>query len=304
VLESGRHVVCEKPLAITSSETARLRLLAESRPRQAAAVNYNVRFYPLCQEMRARVARGDVGRVLSVTGSYTQDWLLRPDDYNWRVESDGGANLRAIADIGTHWMDLAQFVVDAPIESVCADLATFLPRRFRPTGSSETFQGRRASKASEEVAVSTEDYGAVLLRMTGGIRGEFHVSQMFAGRKNRLFLEVAGTEGAMAWDGESPELLWIGRRDVPNGLLARDSSLLTPEAAATSHYPGGHAEGFPDSFKQLYLSVYSWIASSGVEPPSFPTFADGDREVRLCEAIAASNRERRWVEVDSSVEDV
>ena len=131
-LLAGKHVVCEKPLATTSSETRALVALAADRPGQVAAVNYNVRFYPLCHEIRARVARGDLGRVLSVTGSYTQDWLLKPDDYNWRVEPDGGTNLRAVADIGTHWMDLAQFVVGRPIRSVLADLATFHTERRRP----------------------------------------------------------------------------------------------------------------------------------------------------------------------------
>ena len=142
VLESGRHVVCEKPLAINSGQTSALMALARSRPRQAAAVNYNVRYYPLCHEMRDRVARGDVGRMLSVTGSYTQDWLLYPNDYNWRVEPDGGTNLRAVADIGTHWMDLAQFVVGQPIRSVFAELATVHPERYRPVGPSETFSGQ------------------------------------------------------------------------------------------------------------------------------------------------------------------
>jgi predicted dehydrogenase len=297
VLESGRHVVCEKPLATTSAETRALRKLAEERPHQAAAVNYNIRFYPLCQEMRARVARGDLGNVLSVTGSYTQDWLLYPTDYNWRVEADGGTNLRALADIGTHWMDLAQFVVGGPIASVMADLATFHPERWRPTGPSETFQGSGQAVPSVPVAITTDDHAAVLLRMDGNGRGLFHVSQVTAGRKNRLSLEVAGTEGSMAWDSESPNTLRIGHRNRPNERLERDPALLSPEAAATSHYPGGHAEGFPDTFQQLFLAVYEWIGSGRSSASRFPTFADGDREVRLCEAIAQSAARQTWVEV-------
>ncbi len=164
-------------------------------------------------------------------------------------------------------------------------------------GSSETFHAPGDARSSEQVAVTTEDYGSVLLRLANNIRGGFHVSQMFAGRKNRLLLEVAGTDGAMAWDSESPEVLWLGRRDGPNSLLSRDPSLLTPEAAGVSHYPGGHAEGFPDSFKQLYLAIYSWIAGGADGLPTFPTFAEGHREVLLCEAIAASAREGRWTEV-------
>ena len=295
-LASGRHVVCEKPLATTSTETAALLAESRARPRQAAAVNYNVRSYPICREMRARVARGDLGRVLSVTGSYTQDWLLRPEDYNWRVEPDGGTNLRAVADIGTHWMDLAQDVVGRPIASVAADLATFHPHRLRLTGPAATF-GTAAGQATASVPVTTDDYGAVLLRLADGVRGLFHVSQMVAGRKNRLTLEVAGTEAALAWDSERPEALWLGRRDGPNGLLGRDPALLSPEAAAATDYPGGHAEGFPDTFKQLYLSIYGWIGAGMPGPPPVPTFADGDRELRLCEAIARSAAEGRWVDV-------
>jgi predicted dehydrogenase len=299
-LETGRHVVCEKPLATTSAQTSALVRLATDRPRQAAAVNYNVRFYPLCQEMRARVARGDLGRILSVTGSYVQDWLLYPTDFNWRVESAGGSNLRAVADIGTHWMDLAQFVVGAPIESVLADLATFHPERWRPVGPSETFQGPGQAGQAEPVNVTTDDHAAVLLRLASGARGVFHVSQVTAGRKNRLTLEVAGAEGAMFWDSEEPNQLWIGHRARSNEILERDPVLLSAEARAFSHYPGGHAEGFPDTFKQLYLSVYGWVASGGAGAPSFPTFADGDREVRLCEAITQSARAGGWVKVQDA----
>ena len=213
-LEAGRHVVCEKPLAVTSAQTAALCELARNRPGQAAAVNYNIRYYPLCHEMRARIDRGDIGRVLSVTGSYTQDWLLYPTDYNWRVEPDGGTNLRAVADIGTHWMDLAQFVVGQPIRRVLADLATFHHERFRPVGPSETFRAAGDPSASRGVPITTDDYAAILLRFGAEVRGSFHVSQMTAGRKNRVTLEIAGTEGVLCWDSESADRLWIGHRNT------------------------------------------------------------------------------------------
>jgi predicted dehydrogenase len=299
VMESGRHVVCEKPLASSSTETRLLTGLAAGRPRQAAAVNYNVRYYPLCHEMRERVARGDIGRVLSVTGSYTQDWLLYPTDYNWRVESEGSSGLRAVADIGTHWMDLAQFVIGEPIRAVLSDLATFLPERRRPAGPSETFGGTGDEVATRPVRVTTDDYGAVLLRIGDGTRGVFHVSQVHAGRKNRLSIELAGTDGSMAWDSESPNRLWIGHRDKANQLLERDPALLSPAAARISHYPGGHAEGFPDTFLQLFLDVYRAVETGTLMTAAFPTFGDGDREVRLCEAIARSAKEERWVPLDA-----
>jgi predicted dehydrogenase len=299
-LESGRHVVCEKPLAPSSGETGVLSASADARPELAAAVNYNVRYYPLCREVRARIASGQLGRVLNVTGSYVQDWLLSPDDYNWRVEPDGHTNLRAVADIGTHWMDLAQFMIGTPIRSVCAELATVHTRRTKPLGPTDTFTGserRRGSRAATEIDIVTDDYAAVLFRCDGGARGVFHVSQVTAGRKNRLSIEIAATEGAVFWDSERPNQLWIGSRDGANQVLERDPALLGPSAAAISHYPGGHSEGFPDTFKQLYLDVYGWIVSgrNTGAPRSFPTFADGDREARLCEAIAQSAASGAWV---------
>jgi predicted dehydrogenase len=237
-----------------------------------------------------------------VTGSYVQDWLLYPEDYNWRVEADGQANLRAVADIGTHWMDLAQFLVGAPIRSVCADVATFHPRRLKPSGPTDTFSGSTPnahSQAFREVEITTDDHAAVLLRFDGGVRGSFHVSQVTAGRKNRLTIEIAATDASVFWDSESPNQLWMGSRRGPNHVLERDPVLLSDSAAAISHYPGGHAEGFPDTFKQLYLDVYGWIVEGRAagRRPGFPSFDDGDREVRLCEAIARSASGRQWVDV-------
>jgi predicted dehydrogenase len=297
-LEAGKHVLCEKPLAETSAQTAELAKLAAARPKQAAGVNYNIRFYPLAHEMKARVEAGQIGRVISVSGSYTQDWLLLADDYNWRVEPDGHTNLRAIADIGTHWMDLAQYVTGAHIAEVNADLATFHPTRNRPVGGAETFTGPNAAKKpTESVPITTEDFGAILLHLDNGAHGVYHVSQMFGGRKNRLHLEVCGTEGSMVWDSESPELLWLGRRGGPNQVLNRDASLMMPAAGDISHYPGGHAEGFPDAFKQLDLAFYGFIAGGCQGKAPFPTFADGHYEVQVCEAIAASAKARQWVKV-------
>ena len=239
--------------------------------------------------------------MLAVTGSYVQDWLLDPRDFNWRVEPGGPANLRAVADIGTHWMDLAQYITGRPIRAVLADLATFHPQRFRPTGPNETFSAASNKPVSivEPVAITTDDYGAVLLRFDGGARGLYHVSQVTAGRKNRLMIEIAGSEGSAAWDSESPNQLWLGSQKGPNQLLERDPALLSPGARSITHYPGGHAEGFPDTFKQLYLDVYGSIVGDrrAALPREFPNFADGDREVRLCEAIGQSAAIGAWVEV-------
>ena len=292
VLAAGKHVICEKPLAMNTEESRSLVELAGKSP-GVAAVCYNVRFYPLCLEMRERVAAGDLGVIHHVTGSYFQDWLIHDTDFNWRVLASEGGPLRAVADIGTHWLDLMQFVVGQAVNEVCADLRTVLPTRYRPTGSVETFQMKgKSSRASIPVEIDTEDYGSVLFHLDGGAGGVFSVSQVAAGRKNRVALEIAGSKGSMAWDSERPNELWIGRRDRPNECLIRDPSLLMTAARPFANYPGGHNEGFPDSFKQLFRAIYAAIDGEPVR--SFPTFADGHGEILLCEAILRSQESRCW----------
>jgi predicted dehydrogenase len=295
VLEAGRHVICEKPLAMTPAESRALVDLAVKSP-GVAAVCYNVRFYPLCLEMRERIAAGEIGDLHHVTGSYVQDWLLHDTDFNWRVLAEEGGSLRAIADIGTHWLDLMQFVVGQHVSEVCADLRTVLPTRYRPAGTSETFSSKlEKPKATVAVPIDTEDYGSVLFHLGGGAGGVFSVSQVFAGKKNAIRLEIAGSKGSFAWDSERPNELWIGRRDRANELLVRDPGLLAPAVRPFANYPGGHNEGFPDSFKQLFRAIYATIDGSPIG--GFPTFADGHREIVLCDAILRSQRSRRWESV-------
>jgi predicted dehydrogenase len=309
-IAAGKHVVCEKPLAMTSAETAELVRLAAANPGLVTAVNYNVRFYPLCLEAREWVRSGRVGEVFHVTGSYLQDWLLHPTDFNWRVLAEHGGELRAVADIGTHWLDLLTFITGLEVEAVCADLRTVHPVRQRPTGGSETFTGSASGdRPTTPVPVTTEDYGSILLRFrrAGGVNppssasGCLTVSQATAGRKNCLRFDVAGGAASLAWDSEEPNVLRVGRRDRPNERLTRDPALLSPAARRFADYPGGHAEGFPDSFKQLFRAVYDAVASPGVDPRGalYPTFADGHREVLLCEAILRSHREQRWISIPS-----
>lgn len=298
-LLAGKHVLCEKPLAMNTSESAELVRLARERPKQAAGVNYNVRFYPLCLEARERVRAGDLGEVFHVCGSYTQDWLLLDTDYNWRVLAEEGGALRAVADIGTHWLDLAHAVTGLEVEAVCADLKTIHPVRRRPLGEVETFKGKEEThQDTAPVEIATEDYGCVVLRFRGGARGCLWVSQVTAGRKNCLRLEIAGSRRALAWNSEEPNEMWIGRREAPNEVLLRDPSLVRPAAATAIDYPGGHNEGYPDSFKQCFRAFYRSIAEGEVSSgPSYPTFLDGHREVALCEAILESHRQGRWVDV-------
>jgi predicted dehydrogenase len=295
-LLAGKHVICEKPLAMNAGESTELVSLAAKKP-VVSAVCYNIRFYPLCLEARGRIAAGQLGEIYHVTGSYVQDWLFHDTDFNWRVLAEEGGPLRAVADIGTHWLDLVQFITCRHVDKVCADLATVIPLRRRPTAAMETFQTKLAPPhETQPVVINTEDYGSILFHMQGGIRGCFTVSQVNAGRKNSLNFEIAGSKGSLAWNSERPNELWLGHRDKPNELLIRDPALLEPGVRPYANYPGGHNEGFPDTFKQLFRAVYERIENGVIGAP-FPTFADGHREIILCEAILRSQHDQRWVEV-------
>lgn len=297
-LKAGKHVMCEKPLALSSDETAELVSLAEETG-VVAGVNYNLRFYPLNIEARDIVERGELGEVYSVQGSYVQDWLLYPTDYNWRVLADKGGKLRAVADIGTHWLDLVQVITGLEIEEVFADLQIVHRTRERPLGEVETFTGKeREAQTAETIDIETEDAASVLMRFRGGARGALYVSQVTAGRKNRMRYEIAGSERALAWNSESPNELWIGHRQEANEALHRDPSLLCEAARAYATYPGGHNEGYDDTFKQGFKAFYETVAAGDLgAPPRFATFADGHAEVLLCEAILRSHREQRWAQV-------
>ncbi|MGN6545358.1 MAG: Gfo/Idh/MocA family protein [Aureliella sp.] len=297
-LRAGKHVLCEKPLAMNSDESAQLVQLARDSG-LAATVNYCIRYYPMCIEAAERVRRGEVGELVHVAGSYAQDWLFYDTDFNWRVLDTEGGQLRAISDIGTHWLDLISFITGREVEAVCADLKTVFPTRERPLGSVETFSSKlERSGQTEPVAIHTDDCGSVLLRFAGGGRGVFWVSQVTAGRKNCCRFELSGSKETLAWNSEVPDELWIGHRDRANEVLLRDPALLSHRARRFTGYPGGHNEGFSDSHKQLYRDFYAYIAAGDFSAtPTFPTFADGHREIQLCDAIARSHREQGWVTV-------
>jgi predicted dehydrogenase len=226
-----------------------------------------------------------------------QDWLAQRTDWNWRLEPEKAGELRAVGDIGSHWMDLTQFVIGSRIVEVFADLATTITVRRRPTGEVETFASADGVER-EDAPVSSEDIANILLRYENGARGSLVVSQVSTGRKNSLRFEVDGSAGALAWDSELNEQLWLGRRDQPNETLLRNAALMHPAAAARTHLPVAHAEGFADTFRELYRAVYADVARGRPsDEPDYPIFRDGDIENVLCDAVALSNRERRWVEV-------
>jgi predicted dehydrogenase len=296
LLRAGKHVLCEKPLALDSRESAALvSLLKETG--LVGGVAYNLRYYPLCQEARALIRRGAIGHVKLVHGSFLQDWLLFPTDWNWRLESKLGGDLRALSDIGTHWMDLAMWLTGSKISEVCADLATILPTRRRPKGRVESFQ-KAESTETEEVMITTDDYASVLLHFENEARGVVTVSQVSAGRKARLWFEIDGSEASLAFDSESPNQLWIGRRDRACEVLPKDPALQSPESRGYAAYPGGHPEGYPDTFAQLFKDFYGYLAKGDLRAPrTFPTFETGHDELVLCEATAESAQKRAWVEV-------
>ena len=294
-MEAGKHVMCEKPLAIDTRQSQSLIDLARKR-NLVGAVTYNLRYYPLCQEARAIVQRGVIGEPRLVHGSFLQDWLLYPSDWNWRLQPELGGELRAVADIGTHWLDLLTWITGRKIAEVCADLATVVPVRKRPRGRVQTFQA--SAGESDDFKVTTDDYASILLHFDGSARGVVTVSQISAGRKTRLWFEVDGSEGSLAWNSESPNTLWIGHRREPNQELIKDPSLMSPETRGYAAYPGGHAEGYPDTFVQLFKDFYAYLeAGDFSELRTFPNFETGLEEMQLCEAIAQSSKERRWVKL-------
>ena len=295
-LAAGKHVVCEKPLAMTSEESEELVELAE-RSGLVHCTNFNIRFYPLVQEARERVRSGDLGAVWNVHGGYLQDWLATPEDWNWRLEPARGGDLRAVGDIGSHWLDLAQFLTGTRIVEVFADLATTIPVRRRPVGEVETFSSA-ADVERVDAPMSTEDLAHILVRFEGGARGSCVLSQVSFGRKNAIRIEVDGSRGTLAWDGERHEELWLGSREHGNEVLQRNPSLMHPAAAGRTHLPVGHGEGFADTFRELYRAVYEDVTRGGPSSePDYPTFRDGHVENVLCDAVARSNREGAWVPV-------
>ena len=299
-LASGKHCVCEKPLAMNTRETARIVKTAR-RANTVFAVNYNVRFYPAVLQLRRMVARGDLGDIIHVNGSYMQDWLFKPTDYNWRLLPEEGGALRAVADIGTHWMDTVSFILGAPITRVMADLATWHQTRQRPLGEVQTFAREGQHTRYATYPVKTEDFASVLLEFRNGARGNLAVSQVAAGRKNCIRLEIYGSQQSAWWCSEEPETLWLGRRDEPNAVAVRGTPSFGPDAAPFVDYPPGHVEGFPDTFKMLFRAVYTAIAEGGKTAPLFATPEDGHQEVAVCEAILKSHQTRRWTAVRQTV---
>ena len=314
-LAAGKHVVCEKPLGMTTKETAKVvrwlasRCEATRSQRDRAhlppvfAVNYMCRFFPAVLQMRAMIARGDLGHVIHVQGHFFQDWLLQATDYNWRLLASEGGKLRAVGDIGTHWIDAVSFILGAKAEAVFAHIETFHQTRYRPTGEVQTF-AKIDPATMVPYQVDTEDFGSLLLKFgkakhgfVNGAHANASISQVAAGWKCSLALGIYGTKGSVRWDLQQPNEILVGRRDEPNQILQRGTAGFDVDIAGFSDYPGGHPEGFADAHKMHYRAVYQHIASGRKTPALFANAEDGHHEVKLCEAVLKSSKAKGWVKV-------
>ncbi|HEX6422520.1 MAG TPA: Gfo/Idh/MocA family oxidoreductase [Acidimicrobiales bacterium] len=297
-LAAGKHVVCEKPVALDGAGAARVAAAATTAGR-VVAVPFVYRFHPMVREARARVAAGDLGRLHLLHGTYLQDWLLTPDDTNWRVDATRGGASRAFADIGSHWCDLVEFVGGCRIARVLAHMATTVPARA--TEARATFApgpaGTAGAGATAREPVTTEDVALVLFETDGGAAGSVVVSQVAAGRKNRLWFSLDGESASVVFDQEQPETLWIGRRDGA-AVVARDAERLSPAAARLAMLPAGHGQGYHDCFDLFVADAYAAMGGRA-DADGLPRIDDGVRAARITDAVLASARSRSWTEVTS-----
>jgi predicted dehydrogenase len=290
-IERKKHVVSDKPLAMTAAEAKQL-LDQATRAGIVHAVTFNYRGNPLVQQARHLVAKGDIGTPRFLHGHYLQDWLIKDTDYSWRLEPDKGGASSALGDIGSHWCDLAQHISGLRITHVLGDITTVIPKRKKPRGSREAFQAAGSGDDAEVVEIAVEDLASVLLRFDNGAKGSFSVGQVCAGHKNDLVLEICGASASLRWRQEHQNELWFGHRDRANEILQKDPSLIDPAVRHYAHLPGGHQEAWADAFCNLMRDIYGFIAdgrkATDAHPPSFATFEDGYRANCVIEAILAS----------------
>jgi len=293
-LAAGKHVICEKPLALNAAGARHLVEAAADSGVQGA-VPFAYRYYPTVREARERVSSDQIGALRLVHGSYLQDWLLSADDDNWRVDARLGGTSRAFADIGSHWCDLAEFVSGHRIRRLSARMLTAVPERFDADGRQAFASGGGRGTPRP---VSTEDAAIVQFETDAGALGSVVVSQVSAGRKNRLWIEFDGADETLAFDQEQPEELWCGRRQAVT-ILRRDPAALSPAAARYAFLPGGHPQGYADCFDAFVADFYDGIRG-GVPVDGIPTFSDGLRAALITEAVLTSSREERWIDVPVS----
>lgn len=284
-IERGINIVCEKPMARDAQEAQKMvDALRESK--LVGALNFHNRFYPIPYHMRRMVQNGDLGEVYHVQGGYLQDWLQYQTDFSWKLLSSQCGKTRATADIGSHWIDLSEYVTHQKVREVFAEFKTVYPKRIQMTES-----------GPKEVEIDTEDFSCILLRFDGGAVGTATFSGVFSGKKNQTVLQVAGTRQSLEWDSEKVNDLLIGHRNEPNGLLTKDPSLVDKDTASIVGYPGGHSEGFPDAFKQNFIAIYNAIQGKEIVNP-FATFEDGLHIMKICDALYESAHCSSWISID------
>ena len=304
-MDAGKHVVCEKPLASTAGDARALAAFAAER-NGVYAVNYQYRYYPMVQQARAMIRNGLLGRLYLFHGHYLQDWLLHPTDYNWRVDADKGGASRAFGDIGTHWCDLVEHVTGQRLVRLSALSRTFIPERV--VSATHTFSAPPVSqspaKTTAPVGVRTEDAVLVHFETSAGALGSLVISQISAGHKNDISVEVDGADAALVWQQATHEQLWVGKRDAPNALLHKVSAQLDPSVPRFALYPAGHPEGYGDAMGSLFRLVYERVdemregTNAPAEPPEYPTFMDGARMLGVVEAVLMSARRGgQWVDI-------
>lgn len=297
-LEHGVNVICEKPMTTTVEEAKKLAEFAKEKG-LVNAMNFNCRFYPMAYQMREMVKNGELGDIYTIHGGYLQDWLFYNTDYSWRLESKVSGASRAFADIGSHWLDLVEYITGLEVVEVLADFETFHKTRKKPLKPIETYSGMALRPEDyEEVPIDTEDYATVLFHLSNGAHACCNITQVFAGRKNQMIVSVSGSKSSAHWDSELSNEVWLGHRDGANGQLVKDPSILADATKRVISYPGGHVEGFPDTFKQNFKQIYAAIENKDSKARDFATFESGLREMVLCDKVVQSARERRWVKID------
>jgi predicted dehydrogenase len=295
-LNQGKQVFTEKPLSMNLQEADELVNLAEKK-RAVTGIGFCYRYFPVVQEMAARVRRGDAGAVRMVSGSYFQDWLSREVDWSWRLLRSESGDSNITADLGSHWFDLVQFATGLRVTRVFGDLATLIPVRRRPKRQVLAFE-KVEQVESEEVKVELEDYSAVLFRLAGGAAGSFTTSQTCAGRKSDTEFQVYGSKASLAWNHKDATVLWIGHREKPNEILIENATLQDPATARYATLPAGHPQGYHDAMTNMFRDYYDELAGKTVARAApRATFATGRVEMKILAAVLASHKEKRWVEV-------
>ncbi|QWF16586.1 Gfo/Idh/MocA family protein [Lysobacter capsici] len=289
-LEAGKHVICEKPLATTLDDARALAALAASTG-LAATVPFVYRYHPVVREARARIAHGDLGPLRLIHGSYLQDWLMDPASNNWRVDPTLGGASRVFADIGSHWCDLVEWVTGERFVEVSAAFETVIAERSAAT--SQSFA--TATTEAGMHAVSSEDVAAAMFKTGGGTLVSLTVSQVSAGRRNRLWFEIDGAKASVAFDQEDSERLWIGLPDQREEIFVRGPAAGSSEQRRLSVLPVGHAQGYGYCFEAFVADTYRAIAAE--RPEGLPTFEDGLRSALIVDRVIASSRTRAWTPI-------